>query len=218
MIGSSFVARMERCCLLLLCIAAMHRNAHAAADAASPYLQVALWNPIDAGKVKVGRVIEAKAAFDWSSSTCVLHKDAHLSGHVVAVQKTSKESPESHLALVIDEADCQGNRHSPMKMEIVEIIGANPDNSERLADALPRKGSLPTSPRVYERLESDDPIVVHPGEVHGIEGVTLRLGAGPQGSVLLTRDKKNLYLATDTIMILSPANLAPVEVELKRDQ
>jgi hypothetical protein len=71
---------------------------------------------------------------------------------------------------------------------------------------------------VYERLESDDPIVVHPGEVHGIEGVTLRLGAGPQGSVLLTRDKKNLYLATDTIMILSPANLAPVEVELKRDQ
>ncbi len=180
------------------------------------YLQVSLLRPIDSAHAKPGQSVEAKAAFDWHAPRCMLHQGALLRGHVIDVQKASKKSEDSYVAFSIDQADCQGYRASPLKLQVVEIIGGGPDNSARLLDVLPRRGSglsASQAPASAIVLRPNEPITVHPGEVQGMKGVALHLGGGPEGSTLVTSSSGNLHLSTNTVMVLTPDNLTPVELK-----
>jgi hypothetical protein len=136
---------------------------------------------------------------------------------VIDVQKASKKLNDSYVAFSIDQADCQGYRASPLRLEVVEIIGASPDNPPRLLDVLPRRGSglsaAGQAPASTIPLKSDDPIVVRLGEVQGMKDVALHLGAGPEGSTLVTASGGNLHLGRNTVLVLTPEHLTPVELK-----
>jgi hypothetical protein len=210
MTGSSF-CRTRYLFPLLLCAAVFPLQVCA------QYLQVNLLTPIDSAHAKPGQSVEAEAAFDWHAPTCMLHQGALLRGHVVDVQKATKNVKDSYVAFSIDQADCQGYRASPLSLQVVEIIGASPDNPARLLDALPRGGgglSAPDqAPASTIPLRHDDPIVVRPGEVHGMKDVGLHLGAGPEGSTLVTTSAGNLHLGKNTVLVLTPDHLTPVELK-----
>jgi hypothetical protein len=221
MIGSSFCLSHIRHYILpfLLCAAISPCQAYAESGNSPQYLQVSLLNAIDSAHAKPGQSVEAEAAFDWQSPTCILHQGALLRGHVVEVQKASKKLNDSFVAFSIDQADCQGYRASPLRLEVVEIIGASPDNNPgRLLDVLPRRGSglgADQAPASAIPLKANEPIDVHPGEVQGMKGVTLHLGAGPEGSTLVTASGGNLHLRRDTVLVLTPDHLTPIELNRK---
>jgi hypothetical protein len=215
MIGALFSPPRIRQYLVpfLLCAGAFPCQVYAESGNTPNYLQVTLSSPIDSAHAKLGQSVEAKAAFDWESPTCILRKGTHLRGHVVDVQKASKTLKDSHVAFSIDQADCQGHPASPLKLEVVEIIGSSPDDPAWLLHIIPFGGGGES------KTSLNGPPTVHPGEVQGLKGVTLHLGGGPNGSTLLTASGQNLYLTTYTVLILSLDNLAPVEFKLQmKDQ
>lgn len=180
------------------------------------YLQVSLLTAIDSAHAKPGQSVEAEAAFDWHTPTCRLHQGARLRGRVIDVQKASKKLKESYIAFSIDQADCQGYRASPLSLQVVEIVGASPDNPSRLLDVLPKEGGGLTSnqaPASSILLQPVEPVAVRPGEVQGMKNVTLHLGGGPEGSTLLTASGGNLHLGRNTVLILTPEHLTPVEIK-----
>jgi hypothetical protein len=219
MIGPSFCLTHKRHYLLpfLLCAAVFPCQVYAESGKGPQYLQVSLLNAIDSARVKPGQSVEAEAAFDWQSPTCILHQGALLRGHVVDVQKATKKLNDSFVAFSIDQADCQGYRASPLKLQVVEIIGASPDNNPgRLLDVLPKRGSglsAGQAPASAIVLRPNEPITVHPGEVQGMKDVSLHLGAGPEGSTLVTASGGNLHLGRNTVMVLTPDHLTPIELK-----
>jgi len=217
MIGS-FCLTHQRYYLLpfLLCAAALPCQVYAESGNSPQYLQVSLLSAIDSAHAKPGQSVEAEAAFDWKSPGCILHQGAVLRGHVADVQKASKKEKDSYVAFSIDQANCQGYRASPLKLQVVEIIGASPDNPARLLDVLPKGGGglgAGQAPASTILLKPNEPITVHPGEVQGMKGVTLHLGAGPEGSTLVTASGGNLHLSTNTVLVLTAEHLTPVELK-----
>lgn len=209
MTGSSF-RRTRYLFLVLLCSAVFPLQVCA------QYLQVILLTPIDSAHAKPGQSVEAEAAFDWHAPTCMLHQGALLRGHVIEVQKGSKKLEGSYVAFSIDRADCQGYRASPLNLQVVEIIGGSPDNPTRLLDVLPKGGgglSAGQAPASTILLQPQGPITVHPGEVQGMKDVTLHLGGGPEGSTLVTASGGNLHLGRNTMLVLTPEHLTPVELK-----
>jgi hypothetical protein len=165
MTGSSF-CRTRYLYPLLLCAAVFPLQVCA------QYLQVSLLTPIDSGHAKPGQPVEAEAAFDWHAPTCMLHQGALLRGDVIDVQKASKKLEDSYVAFSIDQANCRGHRASPLSLQVVEIIGASPDNPARLLDVLPKGGgglSAGQAPASTILLQPQGPMTVHPGEVLGMK-------------------------------------------------
>ena len=200
----------------LLCAAVLPCQVYAESGNSPQYLQVSLLNAIDSAHAKPGQSVEAEASFDWKSPACILHQGAVVRGHVADVQKASKKVKDSYVAFSIDQADCQGYRASPLKLQVVEIIGASPDNPARLLDVLPKRGaglSAGQAPASTILLKPNEPMSVHPGEVQGMKGVTLHLGAGPEGSTLVTASGGNLHLGTNTVLVLTAEHLTPVELK-----
>jgi hypothetical protein len=217
MIGSSFYRSGKGHYLLpfLLFAAVFPYQIYAESGNSPKYLQVSLTTAIDSAHAKPGQSVEAEAAFDWQAPTCTLHQGALLRGHMIDVQKASKKLNDSYVAFSIDQADCQGYRASPLKLQVVEIIGASPDNKPgRLLDALPKRGSglsAGEGPASAILLTPNEPITVHAGEVQRMKGVTLHLGAGPEGSTLVTASGGNLHLGRNTVLVLTPERLTPAE-------
>jgi hypothetical protein len=219
MIGSSFCRTRKQHYLLpfLLCAAVFPCQVCAESGNTPQYLQVSLLTAIDSAHAKPGQPIEAEAAFGWQSPTCILHQGALLRGHVIDLQKASKKLKDSYVAFSIDQADCQGYRASPLRLEVVEIIGASPDNPERLLDVLPKGGgglsAASQAPASTIPLKRNEPVTVYPGEVQGMKDVTLHLGGGPEGSTLVTASGGNLHLGRNTVLVLTPDHLTPVELK-----
>jgi hypothetical protein len=211
MIGS-FCLTLQRHYLLpfLLCVAVLPCQVYSESGSGPQYLQVSLMTAIDSAHAKPGQSVEAEAAFDWQAPTCTLHQGALLRGHMIDVQKASKKLNDSYVAFSIDQADCQGYRASPLKLQVVEIIGASPDNPSRLLDVLPKRGgglSAGQAPASAIVLRPNEPMTVHPGEVQGMKDVSLHLGAGPEGSTLVTASGGNLHLGRNTVIVLTPDHL-----------
>ncbi len=105
---------------------------------------------------------------------------------MIDVQKASKKSEDSYVAFSIDQADCRGYRASPLSLQVVEIIGAGPDNPTRRLSLMlyPKEevdlstGQAPASATSFRA--SRRPTTVRPGKVLGMKDVSLHLGAWPR--------------------------------------
>jgi hypothetical protein len=220
MIGSSFCLIRKQHCLLpwMFCAVVFPCQVYAESGNSSQYLQVNLLSAIDSAQAKPGQLVEAEVAFGWRSPTCTLHQGARLRGHLVDVQRASKNLKDAYLAFFIDQASCEGYPASPLRLDVVEIVDASPANDGRLLDALPRSGAGLGAGQAAASaipLKASGPMNVHPGEVQGMKGVTLHFGAGPQGSTLVTASDGNLHLRRDTVLVLTPDRLTPGELKTR---
>ena len=197
---------------LTLFAMAIPHLASAASQADVPYLKATFWGWVDSGQTKPGSIFHVKAASDLITATCLLHKGADIQGHVVDVQKLSKQSKESRLALSIDSAECQTHGNATLKLKIVQVIGPYSESDEPGHAYLP-PAEIQGGGRQLDRSvlsiadndntwQSQETITVELGGVRRLKDVTLLPGAGPQGSALLIGKGRNIRLVPKTTLVL----------------
>ena len=197
-------------------------------------LQAELLAPVDANKLSLGAPVFAKARVDWNDPSCHLRTGSAVSGHIVAIEKRTKQSKGSSLAIAFDHADCDG-RIAPIQFTLFAIIAApEVDEGAPLRDSATNLGASSTQPHMslgsggssahaatpiaskddmsLNGKSSDDntPKVIQAGQVIGLKKFTLSVGTGPDGASVLTSLKDNIRLEGATQLVLMPrASVAP---------
>ena len=197
-------------------------------------LQAELLAPVDANKLSLGAPVFAKARVDWNDPSCHLRTGSAVSGHIVAIEKRTKQSKGSSLAIAFDHADCDG-RIAPIQFTLFAIIAApEVDEGAPLRDSATNLGASSTQPHMslgsggssahaatpiaskddmsLNGKSSDDntPKVIQAGQVIGLKKFTLSVGTGPDGASVLTSLKDNIRLEGATQLVLMPrGSVAP---------
>jgi len=192
-------------------------------------LQVDLLAPVDAGKIALGAPVLAKARVDWNNPDCHLRVGSVVVGHIVAIEKRSKQNKGSSLTIAFDHADCDGHL-SPFQFTLFAIIAApEVDEGIPMRDTSTGLGSASTAPHVggggattstrnaAPAIASKDdmslngkfdddktPKVILAGQVIGLKKVTLSVGTGLEGASVLTSLKDNIRLEGATQLVLMP--------------
>src|ERR1700679_1500620 len=71
-------------------------------------LQADLLAALDAAKLTRGATVLAKARVNWSNPACRLHAGAIVIGHVIDLERRSKQSKGSSVTIAFDHAECDG--------------------------------------------------------------------------------------------------------------
>jgi hypothetical protein len=190
---------------------------------------------LDARFLKPGSPILLKVRGAWQSGDCKLREGSILKGHVVDANVSSKNDRTSRVAMVVDEAQCNGPELVPMPLIVAAILAAGSGNVHRSVpqDALPqlmasgvntsnmqtlsagmagRPGPPPPSnAEVFFHQTSstpfDSPKQVSVGDVFGFSGLKLSVGTGPEQSSVLSVKGRNVSLQRDTQFVVVPAAL-----------
>jgi hypothetical protein len=199
-------------------------------------LQAELLAPVDANKLSLGAAVFAKARVDWNDPSCHLRTGSVVTGHIVAIEKRTKQSKGSSLTIAFDHADCDG-RIAPIQFTLFAIIAApEVDEGVPLRDSSTNFGTSSTQPHMSlagggggssahaptpiaskddmslngKTTDDNTPKVIQAGQVIGLKKVTLSVGTGPDGASVLTSLKDNIRLAGATQLVLMPrGSIAP---------
>jgi hypothetical protein len=168
-------------------------------------LQAELLAPVDANKLSLGAAVFAKARVDWNDPSCHLRTGSVVTGHIVAIEKRTKQSKGSSLTIAFDHADCDG-RIAPIQFTLFAIIAApEVDEGVPLRDSSTNFGTSSTQPHMSlagggggssahaptpiaskddmslngKTTDDNTPKVIQAGQVIGLKKVTLSVGTGP---------------------------------------
>jgi len=98
-------------------------------------IQVELLASLDTGKLVPGASVFAKARVDWNQPTCHLRAGSMVVGHIVDLEKRTKEKPGSSLTIAFDHADCDGHL-TPISLRLFALIAVpRVDEGIPLADS-----------------------------------------------------------------------------------
>jgi len=180
-------------------------------------LQAELLAPLDTAKLVRGATVLAKATLDWNDPACLLRAGSVVSGHIADLEQKSKQNKGSSVSILFDHADCDG-RLTPIGFTLYALI-ATPkvDEGRPLADSAVYLGSTGRSGGIqrFDIISGDmaprnrapapkTPSLVWAGQVVGLNKVTLSVGAGPEGSDVLTAVNGNIRLEGATQLVLMP--------------
>lgn len=198
-------------------------------------VEAQLMADVRAHQMTVGQPVYARVDTAWNSADCVLRNGAILEGQVVAVTPHTKTDANSVLTLAFTKAQCHGVKMDDFKL-LLSAVAAPPSgmDSEDLSDMLPiLSGSFgiddtlmmqsgteakirPQKPGMNGLIDTQNiPPQLPPmkmGEVLGIRGLKLSLGAGPDHSTVMTATNHDLTLVSRTIFLLVPAERVLREV------
>jgi hypothetical protein len=162
-------------------------------------IQVELLASLDAGKLSPGASVFAKARVDWNQPTCHLRAGSMVVGHIVNLEKRTKQKPGSSLTIAFDHADCDGHM-TPVSLTLFALIAVpHVDEGIPLADSGARFGAASTNPHMgmggasigsapppvnmkddmsvsNQTSEDKTPKVIQAGQVIGLKKVTLSVG------------------------------------------
>jgi hypothetical protein len=190
-------------------------------------IQVELLASLDAGKLSPGASVFAKARVDWNQPTCHLRAGSMVVGHIVNLEKRTKQKPGSSLTIAFDHADCDGHM-TPVSLTLFALIAVpHVDEGIPLADSGARFGAASTNPHMgmggasigsapppvnmkddmsvsNQTSEDKTPKVIQAGQVIGLKKVTLSVGTGADGAAVLSSLKANIRLESATQLVLMP--------------
>jgi hypothetical protein len=190
-------------------------------------IQVELLASLDAGKLSPGASVFAKARVDWNQPTCHLRAGSMVVGHIVNLEKRTKQKPGSSLTIAFDHADCDGHM-TPVSLTLFALIAVpHVDEGIPLADSGARFGAASTNPHMgmggasigsapppvnmkddmsvsNQTSEDKTPKVIQAGQVIGLKKVTLSVGTGADGASVLSSLKANIRLESATQLVLMP--------------
>jgi hypothetical protein len=189
-------------------------------------LQADLLAPLDAAKLARNAPVLAKARVDWNNPTCHLRAGAIVIGHIIDLERRSKQNRGSSLTVAFDHAECEGSVTLfsftlfaiiayPQLDEGVPIVGT--------ADVYGRggitsgHGGVPTpaptklgvgSDLLARRGETKDitPATIASGQVVGLKKISLRVGTGPGSASIVSSPKDNVRLEGATQLVLMPGS------------
>ncbi len=178
---------------------------------------------LDARFLKPGSPLLLRVKDAWQNGDCKLREGSILKGHVVDANVSSKEDRISKVAMVLDEAQCNGPALVPMPLAVAAIMARDPaefGNTQEYAplNALPVaiRGASGTGPLSLSsaavvaensatRIDSAKQISL--GDVVGLSGLKLSVGTGPEQSTVLFAKGHNVSLQRYTQFVLVPAAL-----------
>jgi hypothetical protein len=192
-------------------------------------IQAELVGKLDAGHVKIGDAVFAKVTVKWAEKAISLPEGAILHGHVAGLNAYSKSNKTSEVTLVFDSAESSRNQTLPMLFTLAAVLA--PDDSDAseyqpltsavgvVLQATTPSGSPGSMTRslsasaetVYHSPARDtSPLSIAAGQVLGIRGLKLSVGAGPDGGSVLYTSGRNVRLESGTRLAFVPSETAPV--------
>jgi hypothetical protein len=184
-------------------------------------IQAELIGDVQARLTKVGASVFARVTIEWRGTDCVLRNGAILQAQVISVIPHTKTVKGSELGLVFSKAQCGEPKMSDFEL-LLTAVSAPPENMDLgiLSDPVPFKttpgglqGNLSNyhaSQGVTWPLEAgiNQKRTVPPmqiGDVFGIRGLKLSVGAGPdnKSTVLMNKDH-DVSLDRHTVLLLIP--------------
>ncbi len=188
-------------------------------------VQAELMTDMHAAVQKVGATVFARVSVDWRGTDCVLMNGAILEGHVVAVVPHTKTAKGSEIDLAFTKAQCMSKKMGDFQLVLV-ALAAPPQNYDLgiISDPTP----FSTSPTVTSpsggwanfanfrasqviNLQNETNMLegslaprMQVGDVSGIRGLKLSVGAGPENSSVLTSKNHDVSLERRTLLLLVP--------------
>jgi len=197
-------------------------------------VQAELVRAIDAGRVKIGESVLAKVAVKWQTPQCTLREGAVLKGRIVAQTAHSKTEKNSQIALLFENAQCNGPDLKPLPLTVAAVLASDPYQDRNLYENQPLSEAVGLSiggggggtagvgvgggvinsnmrsvtaaaATVYvSPPKYKGPTAIMPGQVVGIRGLKLGVGDGPEGSSVLTMSGHNVRLESGYQIMLVP--------------
>ncbi len=179
---------------------------------------------LDARFLKPGSPLLLKVKDAWQNGDCKLREGSILKGHVVDANVSSKEDRISKVAVVVDEAECNGSALVPTPLAVAAIMAPDPaefGNTQKYAplNALPVaiRGASGTGPQAVSATPfvaensavplDSSPKQISLGDVFGLSRLKLSVGTGPEQSSVLFVNGHNVSLQRYTQFVLVPAAL-----------
>lgn len=190
-------------------------------------VQAELLKPLPVQKVSTGATVLAKVTAQWQGPECVLYPGSVLEGKVEA-SEPRKSGGRSTLALSFDRAQCNSSDLRAFRLVLV-AAAAPPNDWQDVPDVeinSPRlrahPGGDPTAPTGEpefmipgHHLEFTGVVHHFPlnpdlraGDVVGIKGLKLEVGAGPNRSSVFSSEHRDLSLKAFTQILLNPPSVA----------
>ena len=203
--------------------------AQAAVNSAAPAftpIHAELVGPMEARLLKPGSPLLLKVKDAWQNDDCKLREGSILKGHVVVANVSSKEDRISKVALLVDEAECNGPTLVPMPLAVAAMMAPDPNEAGHTQEYSPltdgpvalgsRSGGGTNSMRSLSAaaiiaqnsaMPVSAPQHMALGDVIGISGLKMSVGTGPEYSTVLSNKGRNVSLQRDTQFVLVPAAL-----------
>ncbi len=198
-------------------------------EAVSPVrpLQTELIGPLDLSRVHEGSSVLLRVDLAWSGTGCVLRAGGIVRGHVVRVERRSKQVKSSEVELRFDAADCNGQPEVPFRLRLVALVepaggtfspgGSGTSEAPPLADAVGlSSGGGVRSASAASAINDAGTVVarnlpsrITPGQVIGIGRTTLRMGE--EGSTAIVAAGHDVRLERGTSLILTAMPVAEAD-------
>ena len=202
-----------------LLFSALNTIAHSAP--VSPEFQqsipVELVSFIDVHHFHPGSTFFVKVVDDWSSMHCFFRSGQILEGKVVLASVRRKHENPSQLAVAFDKVPCL---YDKVTIDLV-LAAAFFDSSANVPSSsfpimrsgIAQQGSSSVAQRTYNigglELAALGKGRERPnlklGDVRGLKGVTLRIGAGPGKSSILESSSSDVWLDKEAVLVLVPS-------------
>ncbi len=186
-------------------------------------IQAELMADLHARLLKVGGTVYARVTVEWRSPTCTLRNGAVLEAHVVSVVPSIKPVKSSEVGLAFTGAQCGDLKMGPFNL-LLSAIAAPPQDSDLgiLSYSLPVRAMSGVNGQIVlnsMRISNDrtlqvaspevflEPLIprMEIGDVHGIRGLKLSVGTGPENSSILTSKDHDVALEKHSLFLLVPA-------------
>jgi hypothetical protein len=188
---------------------------------------------LDARFLSAGSPVLFEVKHAWQYGNCQLREGSILKGRVVNANVSSKQDRTSRVAVVVDEAECNGPALVPFPLTVVAVLAADPAGMHKSAPPNAQPGLMasgvdatfmqtlssgmagrpgpppPSDAAVFfahtAARSGDAPERVSVGEVFGLSGLKLSVGAGPEQSSVLFVKGRNVSLQRETEVVLIPS-------------
>jgi hypothetical protein len=194
-------------------------------DPAHVPVKAELIKNLDVRRIQKGSPVFARVLEDWNGQGCTLHSGAIIEAKVEIAQPTAKPNHDSQLALSFSNAQCNGNEMVPIDLVIAAVSWNREDNITMRGNYYPivkntygPGGSIAPGNVDLDGIEFKSsqlftaPPTLHAGDVYGIRGVKMQMGAGPGGSSLFYSKSRDVVLDQYTQFLLLPTSAAFVRV------
>ncbi len=187
-------------------------------------VQAELIADLNARLLKVGATVYARVTVDWRGADCALRSGAILEAHVVSVVPHTKTVKASELDLAFTRAQCGQPKLDAFGLMLAAMAAPQSDRDYGImSDSLPimtaggpasygailgiKQSQMGAMMMQDDTGINDVPTVprMKMGEVSGIRGMKLGVGAGPENSSTLTIVGHDVSLEKHTLLLLVPA-------------
>lgn len=202
----------------LFCIASILGESRGTSGVLVP-VEAELLVQLTSHSLHTGDVVYARIAADWTGPGCALRRGATVEAKVVALTSPSKTASDSQVALSFAGAQCDGNDMKPFGLVLVAVAAPEDIDSGVVATDLPTAfGASSFSGNMRSVDQEVDPLLVNlhrfpvtanlrAGDVLGIKGVKLEIGAGPGNSSMISRNGHDVELSRYTRLLLLPSSV-----------